>query len=248
MKCPPAEVLHDLVSGDLTDSARMEVIAHVRGCAACKLHAREFLVIYSALHAKIAGTPHPTDEVLVAYVGGRLDPGESQGIRLHLEECARCKAYTELAAAPVEGSRETDGEKDDLLQQGYAGEIGRAAAADALAALMPGNQQLLGLFWERVSTFIQRLGAEGMAQWPIGAGRGEIAGALGFAGVPDPEIMSAAIIMATSLSLAHQIEEHHVAAEPVAVRTAVRETATRLGAGKELVSRLSDVLSTFLLR
>ena len=248
MKCPQAEVLHDLVSGDLAESARAEVIAHVRSCAACKSQAQAFLLIYSALHARTATSECPTNEALNAYVAGGLSDAEMNKTRLHLEECARCEAYTELVAAPEESLQEVDEENKQLLQHGYAGEIGRAAAEDALAALMPEKPNLLGLLWDRVSAFIQQLGAEGMAQWPMGTGRREIAGALGFAGAPDPEIMSAAIIMATSLALAHQIEEHHVAAEPAAVRTAIRETATRLGAGKELVSRLSDALSTFLLK
>jgi anti-sigma factor RsiW len=248
MKCPQAEVLHDLVSGELKESARAEVLAHLRGCADCKAQVREFLIIYSALQVEVASATCPTNEVLEAYNDGSLSEAEASRIRLHLEECMKCQAYTELTRATGEAPGTADREPAFWIQEGYAGEIGRATAEEALAALLPAQSGLFGLLWERISGLAQRLRSEAVEQWTLRANQGAVAGALGFAGAPDPEVMSAAIIMMTSLALAYQLQEHHIAADAAAVRTAAIVTAGRLGAGRELTTRLSDTLSAILLR
>jgi anti-sigma factor RsiW len=248
MKCPQAEVLHDLASGELDEGARMEVLAHVRGCANCKAQIREFLLIYSALQIEVASVTCPTSEALEGYVDGTLSEAEASRIGLHLEECMKCQAYTELARATAEAPGTAGREPAHWLQEGYAGEIGRATAEEALAALMPAQSGLFGPLWERISDLAQRLRTEAVEQWTIRANQGAVTGALGFAGVPDPEVMSAAIVMLTSLALAYQLQEHHIAADAAAVQTAAIETAGRLGAGRELTARLSDMLPAILLR
>lgn len=248
MRCPSAETLHDLVTGELADSARMEVLTHVRGCAACKSEVRELLLVYSALHAETVDTVCPTDEALDAYGAGGLSAGETSRIRLHLEECARCQGYIELAEVPATAFGRVNEGEPRLREPGYALEIGRAAAADALAALMPEGGSLFGLLWGRVLSLVEDVRAGRREQTTVRAKQGGIAGALGFTGAPDPETMSAAIIMATALTLAYQLEEHQIPAEPAAVRTAVGEASSQFGAGKELIARLSDTLSTLLLR
>lgn len=248
MECPGEELIHDLVSDELEDARRPELIAHVHACPACMRQVRELLLIESAMELDAELSPCPSPATLTAFTAGRLSPIESDRVQAHVDTCEQCLSYLD----PEPSQAQTQAARPDEVAGTFAGagltDVGQAAAGEILDAVLPGRRKLLDLLWARVSHLLQELRGRPLDQWPSLAAAGPAAGALGFSGVPDPETLSTALVLATTLALTDQIAEGTLAPEPVAIQASARQVASQLGAGKELTSRLSEILPVVLLR
>ena len=102
--------------------------------------------------------------------------------------------------------------------------------------------------WSAVLTLVLDLRTKALEQWPAFGAPEQLAGALGFSDVFDPETSASSIILATTLLVSQQISEGKLEKTSKEIERAVRMRAKRLGAGKELQKKLIEIVPEIMLR
>ena len=242
MDCPRDDTLHDLVSAELSAAKRADVLDHVRSCDSCKADVRRLLVLYWALQRGTGKEECPPAKLLAGYAREQLAAGEHQQVEKHVAHCARCASYVELVGmSEEERGAATEAAKAEF-HEALAEDLGRRVSEQALVKLLPGREELLDLLWERIVALIRDLRTKSRDEWPVLRERQQLAGALGFAGDPDAETRAAVTIIGTMVYTAWAVVSEEVQTKPDALRKLAHGTATRLGAGKQLATRLTDTV------
>jgi hypothetical protein len=242
MVCPTWEELDDLVSGELPESRRAEMVDHAKTCAKCQEELRALLGVYSALHAEVLDEPCPSLEVLAPFAKQELAISEKTSVERHVARCPHCKLWIEvLLQSPL-------ALMDDIAPNEVSSvDTKRALVYEMLDRLMPGRENLIATLWDRVQGMVNKLQELPMEQWPSFRGPATLSGALGFIGAPDHEMVSAAIILATGMATFDRAARGEVVLEQAGIKTAAQDIAQRFGAGRELTARLGEAASTVLL-
>ena len=238
MKCLSEATLDALASGELSADERAKALQHVADCESCRSELRELLQLYRALQTGIDAETCPDDGLLASFADGNL-AGESQTtIEEHLARCARCSTLVAVFSATKD---EMEREKESF-DQAVVEARSRHVAGDVLGQLLPAQTRLLDQLWSPVAALVSQMRSKEPTQWPKFRSRGELAGALGFAGSPEPEVVAAASILATVLWTVWAMADGRVEARPPALATFTLEAAKRFGSGRQLAARLSRIL------
>jgi len=75
-----------------------------------------------------------------------------------------------------------------------------------------------------------------------------LVGVLGFAETYDPETDAASVIMATTLYVSQLFSDGKIKPHQEDIEVAIKEAATKLGAGKELTKRLIETVPPIILK
>lgn len=93
MKCPSITELKDCIGGIISSEKMLEILAHIRGCEACRDAVSglvESKVALRQLEQQILACACPDYEELSAYVDGTLTGAQVESVRGHLCSCERC--------------------------------------------------------------------------------------------------------------------------------------------------------------
>ena len=248
MDCLRIEVLHDLVDGELGESEAAQAIAHIKSCRKCGQEFAEILAIYEGLRAVVAEDVCPPRTTLEAYADDTLAADTKAAVKQHIEFCSACRYHVWLCTASESELAQCQAEEEQAHRQYEAQTLGREAAREALANLLPVGLEFWDRMWDSARQLVLDLRAKAPEQWPTFGTPGQLAGAIGFAGDSDPETTATSIILVTTLLVAQRIVEGEIEAKTDPIGAAVREAAQALGAGKELRKRLVETVPPILLR
>jgi hypothetical protein len=170
------------------------------------------------------------------------------GVRKHLEFCSECRSYVWLLTASESELATWQAQEEQAHRQYEATSVGRDAAREVLASLLPTGLEFLDRLWDAACTLVRDLRGKETAQWPRLGASAQLTGALGFVGPTDPEVTATAIILVSTLRVADQIATKEMDTAPAEIATAVRAAARSFGAGKELQKRLVEMVPPILQR
>jgi len=245
MDCLSEEMLQDLVDGELPDSAAAEVVAHIRSCDRCRREFTEILALYEGLRLTVAKDACPSQTTLKAYSQEALAAETMATVRKHLEFCSECRSYVWLLTASEPELANWQTQEEQAHRQYEATSVGRDAAREALASVLPAGLELLDRLWDCACAFSRDLRAQ---TWPPLVTSAQLTGALGFAGSTVPEQTATAIILVSILYVTDQIAAKEISTSHEELAPAVRAAARTFGAGKELQKRLVEAVPPILQR
>lgn len=248
MACLQKEVLEDLVDGELGERETAQAVAHIKSCDKCRREFSTILALWEGLRAAVARDACPPGTVLKEYAENALRAERRAAIQEHIDFCNACRTTVWVLTASEAQLTEWQAQEERAYRQERARTVGCEAAREALAGLLPIGLEFLDRVLDSAWRLALDLKARTAAQWPKFGAAGQLAGALGFAGAPGPEVTATSIILVTALLVAQKITDGDIEATAEAVTTAVREAALTLGAGKELRQRLVEKVPPLLLR
>lgn len=248
MACIQREVLENLVDGELGDRETVQAVEHIKSCEKCRREFSEILALYEGLQAAVAEDACPANTTLREYADNALPADRMAAIREHIEFCHACRTTVWFLTASEAEVARWQAEEERVYRQERARTMGHEAAREALASLLPIGLEFLDRTLDSAWRLALDLKTKTAARWPKFEASGQLAGALGFAGAPDPTTTATSIILVTSLFVAQRITDGDIEATPEAVEAAVREAALAFGAGKELHRRLVETVPPLLLK
>ena len=247
MDCPDKQILQDLVDGELQKSKKVVVTEHIRSCGKCKDELQEILALYDALCKTVDESQCLSTDTLEQYAHGTLSKDEAKKLEEHIEFCSRCESYVWLfSASETELADWQAKEKSEYLKF-RAKNLGYDTAKETLKKLLPGKIELFDKIWGSVLRLVVELKDKATEQWPSFSSPGQLVGALGFSEMTDPESTATSIILATTLLVSQKIADGEIRATPADIEAAVKETAVKFGAGKELQKRLIEIVPKIIL-
>lgn len=248
MDCLKKELLEDLIDGELDESQAIQAMAHIRSCKQCQHEFVEMLALYEGLRAVVAEDACPTKATLESYADNALTAGEMMAVKEHLEFCSTCRFHVWLCtASEAELARwQTDEERAHRRHQ--AMNWGREAVHEVLSCLLPAGLGFWDRMWDSAHQLVEDLRAKAPNDWPTLGAPEHLAGAIGFAGTPDPKVTATSIILVTTLFVAQRITDGEIEAKLGTIATAVDEAGQAFGAGKELRKRLVETVPPILLK
>lgn len=248
MDCLQIEVLHDLVDGELGKSQAAQAIAHIKSCPKCRQEFAEILTLYEGLRAVVAEDACPPKATLETYADDTLAADAKAAVEKHIELCVACRSHVWLCKASEPELAQWQAEEEQAHRQYEAETLGREAAQETLANLLPVGLEFWDRMWDSARQLVLDLRAKAPKQWPTFGAPGQLAGAIGFAGDSDPETTGTSIILVTTLLVAQRIVDGEIEANADSIGPAVGEAAQAFGAGKELHKRLVETVPPILLR
>jgi len=248
MDCLSEELLQDLVDGELRDSAATQAIEHIRSCDRCRKEFAEILSLYEGLRSVVAKDACPSKTTLEAYARDALSRETMATVKKHMAFCSECRSYVWLLTASESELAKWRAEEEHAHRQYEATSLGREAAREALAILLPVGLEILDRMWDSACTLVLNLRAKAAEPWPPFGTSGQLTGALGFAGLTDPEGTATAVILISTLFVAERIAGDEIGTSMQEIAAAVHEAARTFGAGKELQKRLVETVPPILQR
>lgn len=246
MDCLSEEILQDLIDGELRGSAATQAIEHIRSCDRCRKEFTEILALCEGLGQVVAEDPCPSKATLQAYIKDELS-GEAMAIvRSHMESCSECRSYVWLLTASESELAKWHAEEERAHREYEAKSMGRNAARETLANLLPVGLEIVDRLWDSVCTLVQDLRNRPTGRWPQFKTSDQLTGALGFAGPADPEKTATAVILLSTLFVGERISGGEIGTSMDEIAAAVREAAQAFGAGKELHKRLIETVPPIL--
>jgi len=137
MGCIEREVLGDLVDGELGECETARAIEHIRSCSKCKRELSEILALYEGPQTAVADDACPSQTTLEAYTKDALPPETMATVKKHLESCSECRSYVWLLTVSASELANWQAQKERAQRQYEATSLGRDAAREALAGLLP---------------------------------------------------------------------------------------------------------------
>jgi len=121
-------------------------------------------------------------------------------------------------------------------------------ARATLEKLLPAKMELFDKAWQSVLDFVNGLKGKAVESWPSFNQETRLVGVLGFADASDSETDAASIIVATTLYVAQAVSDGEIESSAKDIETAIKEVASKLGAGKELQKRLVEIIPPLVLK
>ena len=247
MDCPSKEIMQDFIDDELSAEQSRPIIEHIRSCDACKMELRAILAVHQILDQAVSADMCPSLDILENYAACTADEKDG-AITEHIEFCHSCRSYVwAFAASPAELAA-WQKQEQQAFHEFEAQELGYDVAQEALRRLMPAKIDLLEKIWQSTLAFILDLKDKAIESWPTFDSGTHLVGALGFAEDYDPENDAASVILATTLYISQAVTDGQVKPCQQDIETAIKEVATKLGAGKELQKRLVETVPPLILR
>lgn len=246
MDCLSEKVLQDLVDGELSDDAVVQAIEHIRSCDRCRREFGDILAVYEGVKLVVAEDTCPSKATLLAYTQDALSRATMATVKSHVEFCSECRSSVWLLTASESELAKWRAEEESADRECAAKSLGRDAAREAIASLLPNGLQYVDRLWDSACTLVRNLRAnETKSRRQFGTS-GQLTGALGFSGAADPEIAATAIIVISTLLVTERISDQEIGTSLDEIAVAIREAARTFGAGKESEKRLVETVPPIL--
>lgn len=247
MNCPSKEVMQDFIDGELPEAENQKIAEHIRSCDTCKTELQEILSLHNTINQVVSEDECPSYDLLESYAN--TGANEKIGkIKEHINLCSRCRFYVWALQATEADLADWQGQEEKAYKEFCIKDAGFNAVKDALQKLLPAKINLLEKGWESILSFVLDLKDKAMESWPSFDQRAQLVGALGFAETYDPETDAASVIMATTLYVSQLVSDGQIKPHQEDIEAAIEETATKLGAGKELRKRLIETVPPIILK
>jgi anti-sigma factor RsiW len=238
MPCPKDEKIEAYLGGELDAQETADLLKHLKTCARCRKSAQQLISLRRALGAVVAEPPCPSKEEVLAYVQGSVTSSQKAALEEHLKGCLECR----MTIADLRKVAETL----SMTAQTDLAERAREAVRAIVIEVMPDPGKRFDRLWEHGEFIVAGL-LSGEGRWNAGVVRQQVAGALG-AGAAEPASVMALIAILTGLAVVREMTSGKVPRDEASVRAAVRRHAQNLGAGRGLLTKLSEELPGTLLK
>ena len=247
MNCPDKQLLQELVDSELEKGLASEVMGHIKSCSKCKDDFRQILTVYNALSETVDESPCPSSDALEKCVQKMLSTDEANKIQEHIDFCSRCDSYVWLFSASETELADWQAKEELAYRKFRSKNLGYDVAKETLKKLLPGKIEIFDKVWGSILSLVLDLKDKAAEQWPSFSSPGQLVGALGFSEMTDPESTATSIILATTLLVSQEIADGQIETTPQAIEAAVKETAAKFGAGRELQKRLIEIVPKIIL-
>lgn len=248
MNCPDKETMQDFVDGELSDAKIPSIIGHIRSCDTCKTELRELYTLHNALNQIVDKDKCPSLDALEKYADNSYSNEQTSEIAEHIDFCSRCRSYVWAFQASEEELANWQTQEELAYKEFEAKELGYNAAKETLCKLLPGKIDLVDKIWQSALSFVLDIRDKAIENWPSFNQETRLVGVLGFSDASDPETDAASIIMATSLYVSQAVSDGDIEPSTKDIEAAIREVASKLGAGKELQKRLIETVPPLVLK
>lgn len=245
MNCPDKETMQDFIDNELPESESQPIIEHIRSCETCKTELREIITVQNVLSHIVAEDKCPSLDALEAYARAAE---KSASITEHIEFCHRCRTYAWALGASEQELAAWQKKEEQELSEFTAKDLGFNTAKETLEKLLPAKTDMLEKAWQSVLDFVLDLKDKAIDSWPSFDQRTQLVGVLGFAETSDPETDAASVIMATTLYVSQLVSDGDIKPSIEKIEAAIKDVATKLGAGKELQKRLIETVPPIILK
>jgi len=247
MNCPSKEIMQDFIDGELPRAEIQTIAGHIRSCETCKKEFQEILSLHNVLNQVVSEDKCPSYDELENYVNNTLENNKIGEIKEHIDLCGRCRSYVWLLGASEEDLVNWQAQDEIAYKEFCEKDLGFAAVKNTLQKLLPAKSDLLEKGWESILSFVLDLKDKAMENWPSFNQQSQLVGVLGFDETYDPETDAASVIMVTTLYVSQLVSDGQVKPHQEDIEAAVKETAAKLGAGKELCKRLIETVPPIIL-
>lgn len=245
MDCLSKETLQDYIDGELSQEQSRTIEKHIQGCEACKTELSEMLSFHSVINQVVSEDDCPSLDTLQDYATSGC---EDEKITKHIEFCDRCRSYAWTFQASEDELIKRQ-QQEELAYQEFKGkELGCDAAKETLIKLLPSRIDVFERGWQSFLKFVLDLKTKAIDNWPVFDGDAQLVGVLGFDDANDPETDAASIILITTLYISQLVADGEIKPDQNSLKTAVKEAAEKLGAGKELQKRLVETVPPLVLK
>lgn len=245
MDCSDKEAMQDFIDGELPKAETRTIAEHIRSCETCKTELQEILSLHKILDQVVSEDKCPSFDLLESYVNNTCQDGK---IEEHIDLCSRCRFYVWTLQATEADLANWQVQDEKAYKEFRESDPGFATVKDTLRKLLPAKIDLLEKGWESILSFVLNLKDMSLDNWPSFNQETQLVGVLGFAETSDPETDAASVIMATTLYVSQLVSDGQVKPEQEDIEAAIKEAATKLGAGKELRKRLIETVPPIILK
>ncbi|MCK5000308.1 MAG: zf-HC2 domain-containing protein [Anaerohalosphaera sp.] len=240
--------MQDFIDGELQKAETQTVAEHIRSCGACKTELQEILALHSILNQVVSQDKCPPYDELESFVNNTCDSSKISEIKEHIDLCSRCRFYV-WALGATEADLADWQAKDEMAYKEFCEtDLGFSTVKNTLQKLLPSKIDLLEKAWESVLSLVLDLKYKALGNWPSFNQQTQLVGVLGFAEISDPQTDAASIIMATTLYVSQAVTDGDIKATTEDIEVAIKEVASKLGAGKQLQQRLIETVPPIILK
>ena len=248
MNCPNKETMQDFIDGELPEVKSQQIAEHIRSCDTCKTELQEILSLQNILNEVVSEDKCPSYDFLEDYSNGTCDSSKVTETREHIDLCSRCRFYVWMLQASEAELADWQVQEKKAYREFCEKDLGFAAVKNTLQKLLPSKVNLLEKGWESILSLVLDLKDKAMESWPSFNQRAQLVGVLGFSEAYDPQTEAALVIMATTLYVSQLVSDGQIKPKQEEIEVAIQETATKLGAGKELRKRLLETVPSIIIK
>lgn len=248
MNCPSKESMQDFIDGELPEVETQKIAEHIRSCGACKTELQEILSLQNIINQVVSEDKCPSYDLLESYSSNACESSKTGEIKEHIDFCSRCRFYVWTLQASEAELTDWQTQDEKAYKEFCEKDLGFNAVKDTLQKLLPAKIDLLEKGWESILSFVLDLKDKAMENWPSFNQEAQLVSVLGFAETYDPQTDAASVIMATTLYVSQMVSDGQVKPHQKDIEAAVKETAAKLGAGKELCKRLIETVPPIILK
>lgn len=248
MNCLDKETMQDFIDGELPEVEVQAIAEHIQSCSNCKTELREILSLQNILNQVVSEDKCPSYDFLESYSNNTCDSSKISETKEHIGLCSRCRFYVWTLQATETDLANWQAQDEIAYKEFCEKDLGFATVKSTLQKLLPAKIDLLEKGWESILSLVLDLKDKAMESWPSFDQRSQLVGVLGFAETYDPETDAASVIMVTTLYVSQLVSDGQVKPQQKDIEDAVKEAATKLGAGKELQKRLIETVPPIILK
>ena len=248
MDCPNKETMQDFIDGELPKAEVQTIAEHIQSCETCKTELQEILSLHNVLNQVVSEDKCPSYDELENYANNTFENNKISKIREHIDLCSRCRFYAWALRASEADLVDWRTQDEIAYKEFCEKDLGFAAVKNTLQKLLPAQNDLLEKGWESILSFVLELRDKAMESWPSFNQKTPLVGVLGFAETYNPETDAASVIMATTLYVSQLVSDGQIKPQQEDIEAAIKETAAKLGAGRELCKRLIETVPPIILK
>lgn len=247
MDCPGKEIMQDFIDGELPETEIQTIAGHIRSCGTCKTEFQVILSLQNVLNQVVSEDKCPSYDFLESYANNTCESSKIE-IKEHIDLCSRCRFYVWALRASEANLADWQTQDEEAYKEFCARDLGFNTVKETLQKLLPAKIDLLEKGWESILSFVLNLKDKAMESWPSFDQRAQLVGVLGFTETSDPETDAASVIMTTTLYVSQLVSDGQIKPDLEEIEAAIKETAIKLGAGKELRKRLIETVPPLILK